>query len=91
VTRVARVRSRSASALALVAAPMLVAGCLPTAVTQEGRQIGDLYDIVVAIAAGVFILVYALATFAIVRYRVLRRRDAGEARQIGRASCRERV
>ena len=82
MTRVARVRSRSASALALVAAPMLVAGCLPTAVTQEGRQIGDLYDIVVAIAAGVFILVYALATFAIVRYRVLRRRDAGEARQI---------
>ncbi|HET8784125.1 MAG TPA: cytochrome c oxidase subunit II [Candidatus Limnocylindrales bacterium] len=66
--------------VALVLAP-LVAGCLPTAVTSEGRAIGDLYGVFVMIAAGVFLLVYALATFAIVRYRVLRR-GGGEPRQI---------
>jgi len=66
--------------VALTLAP-LVAGCLPTAVTSEGRAIGDLYRAFVVIAAGVFLLVYALATFAIVRYRVLRR-GHGEPRQI---------
>ena len=65
-----------------IAVALVAAGCLPAAATAEGRDIGDLYDIFVVIAAGVFILVYALATFAIVRYRVLRRRYAGEPRQI---------
>lgn len=72
---------RTVRALSLFALALVVAGCLPAAVTAEGRRIGDLYDVFVVIAAGVFILVYALATFAIVRYRVLRRRDAGEPRQ----------
>src|SRR5690349_2214943 len=75
--------SRAARAsLVSIAATFAVAGCIPAAATAEGRAIGDLYDVFVVIAAGVFIVVYALATFAIVRYRVLRRRDAGEPRQI---------
>ena len=84
-----RTVGRDASRLALlsVVVALLLAGCLPAAATAEGRQIGGLYDVVVVIAAGVFVLVYALATFAIIRYRVLRRRDG----KIGRASCRERV
>jgi cytochrome c oxidase subunit II len=77
-----RARSHAAAGLVVLVAATLVAGCLPTAATAEGRQIGSLYGIFVVIAAGVFILVYALATFAIIRYRVLRRRDAGEPRQI---------
>ena len=79
-----RTVGRDASRLALlsVVVALLLAGCLPAAATAEGRQIGGLYDVVVVIAAGVFVLVYALATFAIIRYRVLRRRDAGEPRQV---------
>jgi cytochrome c oxidase subunit II len=75
-------RGSTRAALAPIAAAFLVAGCLPAAATAEGRDIGNLYGVFVVIAAGVFILVYALATFAIVRYRVLRRRDPGEPRQI---------
>ena len=70
------------AAIAPLAAVPLVAGCLPTAVTAEGRAIGNLYSIFVVIAAGVFVLVYGLATFAILRYRVFRGRDTGEPRQI---------
>jgi len=69
-------------ALLSVVVALLVGGCLPAAATAEGRQIGGLYDVFVVIAAGVFLLVYALATFAIIRYRVLRRRDRGEPRQV---------
>ena len=69
-------------ALGSVAIAVVVAGCLPAAATTEGRQIGNLYGIFVVIAAGVFVVVYALTTFAIIRYRLLRRRDAGEPRQI---------
>ncbi len=76
------VRRAARAAVAPTAVSFVVAGCLPTAATAEGRQIGNLYDVFVVIAAGVFIVVYALATFAIVRYRVLRRRDAGEPRQV---------
>jgi cytochrome c oxidase subunit II len=67
--------------LVALALTPLVVGCLPSPVTSEGRAIGDLYGVFVVIAAGVFLLVYALATFAIVRYRVLRR-GGGEPRQI---------
>ena len=73
--------ARRAAIVSLVAIP-LVAGCYPNAVTAEGRAIGDLYSIFMVIAAGVFLLVYGLATFAILRYRVFRRRDTGEPRQI---------
>ena len=76
------VRGSARGAVAAAAVAFVVAGCLPAAATAEGREIGNLYDVFVVIGAGVFILVYALATFAIVRYRVLRRRDAGEPRQI---------
>jgi hypothetical protein len=46
---------------------------------RRGPPDRRLYDVVVVIAAGVFVLVYALATFAIIRYRVLRRRDRGRS------------
>jgi cytochrome c oxidase subunit 2 len=47
-----------------------VAGCLPAAVTAEGREIGNLYAGFVVIAILIGVLVFGLATFAIVRYRV---------------------
>jgi len=75
-------RAGASLAVGCVASALVVGGCLPAAATAEGRQIGSLYGIFVAIASGVFLLVYALATFAIIRYRVLRRRDAGEPRQV---------
>jgi cytochrome c oxidase subunit 2 len=46
-----------------------VAGCLPTAVTAEGHDIGALYGGFVAIAAIVAAIVFGLATWSIVRYR----------------------
>ena len=58
-----RPRPRRLALLSVVVA-LLVGGCLPAAATAEGRQIGGLYDVFVVIAAGVFLLVYALATFA---------------------------
>ena len=82
MTAMERARRPAMTLIAAVVVAPLVAACLPAAATAEGRQIGRLYDTFILIAAGVFILVYALATFAIVRYRVLRRRDAGEPRQI---------
>ena len=81
MTRAAPRRRQPRVALAALALAPLVAGCLPAPVTSEGRAIGDLYGIFVVIAAGVFLLVYGLATFAILRYRILRRGDI-EPRQI---------
>lgn len=69
-------RSRLATIAALVAASVLVAGCNavdllrpPAAVTAQGHEISRLYDIVLAIAAVVFVLVESLIVFAVVRYR----------------------
>lgn len=73
-------RPARAAAIALMAA--VATGCLPAAATAEGRQIADLYAIFVAIAVVVFILVYGLATFAILRYRSRRGGDAAEPRQV---------
>lgn len=44
-------------------------GCLPAAVTDEGRQVTGLYTAFMAIAAVVVVVVLGLATFAILRYR----------------------
>jgi cytochrome c oxidase subunit II len=48
---------------------LLVAGCLPGAATTESRDVATLYGGFMLAAAAVAIIVYGLATFAIVRYR----------------------
>lgn len=57
------------SALALVGVALLVAGCVPTPVTAEGRDVSRLYTIYLALAAVVAAIVVGLTTFAVVRYR----------------------
>ena len=54
---------------ALVVLAMAVAGCLPAAVTTEGREVARLYGTFLLIAALVAIVVLGLAIVAIVRYR----------------------
>jgi cytochrome c oxidase subunit 2 len=50
----------------------VVEGCMPAAATSQGRAIGDLYRVFVAAGIVVAVIVWGLATWAIVRYR---RRD----------------
>lgn len=50
-----------------------VVGCLPTAVTREGRAVNDLWTAFLVPAIVVAAIVWGLTTFAILRYR---RRDA---------------
>lgn len=50
-----------------------VAGCLPTAVTSQGRAVNDLWIQFLVPAVVVAAIVWGLTTFAILRYR---RRDA---------------
>jgi cytochrome c oxidase subunit 2 len=68
VSRLARVAVGSAGA------SLLVAACLPAAATAEGREISTLYGYFMLLAVLVGLLVFGLATFAIVRYRVPARR-----------------
>jgi cytochrome c oxidase subunit 2 len=56
-------------AIALGAVALVVAGCVPTAVTAEGRDVSRLYSIYLVMAAIVAVIVIGLTTFAIVRYR----------------------
>jgi len=53
----------------LAAATLAVAGCVPDAVTAEGRAVATLYAGFVVIAAVVGAIVFGLLTFAILRYR----------------------
>jgi cytochrome c oxidase subunit 2 len=59
--------------LALVALPLLIAGCAPAAVTTEGRATHDLYNLFLIAAACVFGIVTLWLLWSIVRYR--RRND----------------
>jgi cytochrome c oxidase subunit II len=52
-----------------ILAAALVAGCLPGAATAESRDVASLYAGFLLAAAVVAIVVYGLATFAIVRFR----------------------
>jgi len=67
-------RRRVAAALGILVTTAAVAGCLPAATTAEGRVIQTLYGYFVILGIGVGLLVFGLATFAIVRYRVPARR-----------------
>jgi cytochrome c oxidase subunit 2 len=60
-------------ALVLGLAAIAIAGCLPTAVTRQGRAVNDLWTAFLVPAIVVAAIVWGLTTFAILRYR---RRDA---------------
>jgi len=67
---------RTAPILALVLAALVLGGCQalesmypPQAVTEQGQSIRDLYDIVFAIAAVIFVVVEAAILFIVIRYR----------------------
>lgn len=61
---------RPRAPLAAVAAVCLVAaGCLPTPVTSEGRQIAGLYTLFMAAAAVVAVIVVGLGAWSVLRYR----------------------
>jgi cytochrome c oxidase subunit 2 len=55
-----------------VTATVLVAGCTPHSVTEQGQAIYNLYNLFMYIAAVVFVLVSGLVIWSVVRYR---RRD----------------
>jgi cytochrome c oxidase subunit 2 len=77
VRRRSRARSR-ATGLAVIFTMLVpvLAGCVPAPATTEGREIENLYRIFLALGAAVGGLVFALTTFAVIRYR--RRRDDDE-------------
>lgn len=54
---------------------MALAGCLPTAVTDRGREVVWLYDLFLVAAAAVFVIVAALIGWSVVRYRGAPGRD----------------
>ena len=71
--------ARAGTGTATAAAALLVAGCLPAAATAEGEAISTLYGYFMILALIVGLLVFGLATFAILRYRVpARGRTAGD-------------
>ena len=61
--------ARAARLAVLAIVPMLLAGCLPVAVTDRGREVAWLYDLFLIVAAAVFLIVTALLGWSIVRYR----------------------
>ena len=65
-------RHAGATALAVVAA-VVATGCQaitpPAAVTEQGQQISDLYNLVFVVAAIVFFLVEGLIVWSVIRYR----------------------
>ncbi len=56
------------------------AGCLQAPATSQARQIAWLYQLAMILAAGVFVVVWGLLTWSVVRYR--RRRDGVRPPQI---------
>ncbi len=64
-----RIRLPRLAPLALVAGVLLIAGCTPQAVTSQGQQTQNLYNIVFAVATVIFFLVEGLIIYAVIRYR----------------------
>ncbi len=48
---------------------LLCTGCLQAPATEQARQIAWLYQMAMVLAAGVFLVVWALLTWSVVRYR----------------------
>ncbi|MFL5725332.1 MAG: cytochrome c oxidase subunit II [Chloroflexota bacterium] len=49
--------------------PAVAAGCLPAPATEEAKSVASLYAVFVAIAAVIAVVVFGLATWAILRHR----------------------
>src|SRR6266516_1475320 len=56
-------------ALLPTAAALLLSACAPAAITKTGRESTDLYNIVLVMAAVVFVVVEAVIVWSVVRYR----------------------
>jgi cytochrome c oxidase subunit II len=67
-----RRRANALRRLALAGLPLVVAGCTPASVTEQGRAIQSTYNLFLYIAAVVFVLVSGLVVWSVLRYR---RRD----------------
>lgn len=61
--------ARAVRRLPLAALLLGLSGCLPTAVTDRGREVAWLYDLFMIAAAAVFAIVAALILWSVVRYR----------------------
>lgn len=69
------------ASLAMVAA-LVIAGCLPTAVTDQGRVVNDLWTVFLVPAVIVAAIVWGLTTVAIVRFRRRRTTPQVPPRQV---------
>jgi cytochrome c oxidase subunit 2 len=67
--------------LGLVLVALAAAGCMPSAATEEGRQVDILYAIFMAVAAVVALIVWGGTSLEVLRFR-RRGRPAGLPRQI---------
>jgi putative membrane protein len=70
----------------LVLLLVLLAGCssangMPDPVTEQGQQTADLWNVFLAMAAAIGLLVYGLVAFVIIRYRRGKRRDQPSQQQ----------
>ena len=64
-----RGRAISRASVPLAAAILLLTGCLPEAVTNQSRDVADLYTLFMGAAAVVFVVVVGLLSWSIIRYR----------------------
>jgi cytochrome c oxidase subunit 2 len=55
--------------LALAGLPLAVAGCVPNAITEQGRAVQSAYDLFLYIGAVVFAVVSGLVIWSVIRYR----------------------
>ena len=55
--------------LAACLVAVVVTGCLPTSVTEQGRVVNDLWNVFLVPAIAVAAIVWGLTTFAILRFR----------------------
>jgi cytochrome c oxidase subunit 2 len=62
-------RSQRRRLLLLAPASLLLAGCTPAGVTEQGRDIENLYNFFLITAAFVFVLVTGLIIWSVIRYR----------------------
>jgi cytochrome c oxidase subunit II len=62
-------RSWPRFAILVSLAAVVVAGCLPTSVTAQGRAVNDLWTMFLVPAIAVAAIVWGLTTFAVLRYR----------------------
>lgn len=68
-------RRRLPMAAATIVCGLLLAACLPEAATSQGREVAWLYNIFMAAAAVVFIVVVGLMAWSVIRYRGAAGRD----------------